>query len=189
MKKVFTIALGTFLICGLSKNLLAQTPGCTSAAQVVSKMWNAWNQVSVLLPSSVPENEIMAKLGSAVARFNTDVAQGNWATIGPRSLVLNNQEIGNILGNTTRTFVMAPSKNDVVRIVLKKNDGRAKTGVTICTQSKTGGRQTVASYTFNNDNDPETKTFRITDAQNKVISIAIKNYSVGNRFQYQIKAN
>ncbi|MEM6805074.1 MAG: hypothetical protein AAF696_27000 [Bacteroidota bacterium] len=163
----------------------AQTPKCSAAAAAVAEMWNAYGAWT----PSVTSQAYAALVRDAIRKWNQK-AGNSWASIGPRNLKLNGTTAsGTILGQTNRTFVTVPSRNNTVRITLRKIDGRAKTGVTICTQSKNGTRRTIHSYTFNNGNYTRTKTFTIPNAKGKVISINMRNYSVGNKFKYTVKAN
>ncbi|MEM8887616.1 MAG: hypothetical protein AAGD28_06485 [Bacteroidota bacterium] len=181
---VKTLILGMVFFMS-SFSLQAQTPKCSSSAAAVAQMWNSygtWNP-------SISTQAYAALVRDAVSSWN-NYARNRWATIGPRHLALNNrQATGTILGQTNRTFVTVPARGNSVTITLRKTDGRAKTGVTICTQTKNGTRRTVHSYTFNNGNYTKTKTFTINNAKGKVISINMRNYSVGNKFKYTVKAS
>ncbi len=187
----------TFVKCSLSlvicfflfnTSVSAQTPSCNSSAAVVSKMWKAWNDLGVGNASLLPNATYVARAAQAVNGWNSLVGN-SWATIGPRDLRFNNRsESGIIMGQTNRTFITPPARNNTVTITLRKTDGKAKTGVTICTTDINNNRRTVHSYTFNNGNYTRTKTFTIHNARNKVISINMRNYSVGNKFRYTISA-
>lgn len=175
-----------FFLCNVTVS--AQTPSCSSSAVVVSKMWKAWNNLKAGHASLLPNATYMSRSAQAVRGWNSIVGNG-WATIGPRDLLINHRsENGIIRGQTNRTFITPPSRNNTVTITLRKTDGKAKTGVTICTTDRNGNRRTVHSYTFNNGNYTRTKTFVISNARNKVISINMRNYSVGNKFNYSISA-
>lgn len=187
----------TFVKCSLSlvlcfflfsTNVSAQTPNCSSSAGVVSKMWQAWNDLGVGEASLLPNATYVSRAAQAIRNWNSLVGN-SWATIGPRDLLINNRsESGTIWGQTNRTFITPPSRNNSVTITLRKTDGKAKTGVTICTTDSRNNRRTVHSYTFNSGNYTRTKTFVIPNARNKVISVNMRNYSVGNKFKYTISA-
>ncbi len=162
----------------------AQTPSCSSATAAVTTMWNKYGQWN----PDIATGAYMSKVEQAVRAWN-QVAQNSWATLGPRSLKRSQTARGTILGQTNRTFVMPPSLRRNVTITIKKTNGRAKTGVTICTTGKGGRKNIVAQYTFPNGRQPMTKTFNISTAKGKVISINMRNYSVGNKFKYQVSAN
>lgn len=181
---VKSLIMGMIFIMS-SFSLQAQTPKCSNAASAVAEMWNSYGVWS----PSVSAQVYASLVRDAVRKWNQR-AGNSWASIGPRHLTLNNrQATGTIMGQTNRTFITEPAHGNSVRITLRKTDGRAKTGVTICTQTKNGSRRTVHSYTFNNGNRPQSKTFIIPNARGKVISVNMRNYSVGNKFKYTIKAN
>ena len=180
----------SLMICFLVSNttVSAQTPNCSSSAVVVSKMWKAWKDLGIGDAHLLPNATYAAHTARAISSWNRLIGN-SWATIGPRSLRINNRSAsGTIWGQTNRTFITPPSKNNSVTITLRKTDGRAKTGVTICTTDKRNNKRTVHSYTFNNGNYTKTKTFVIPNARNKVISVNMRNYSVGNKFKYTISA-
>lgn len=117
------------------------------------------------------------------------IASNGTGTIGPRRLDIGEStETGTILGQTKSTFVTNPSFNNQVVITINKTDGRAETGVSICTHTQNGVTNTVTTYVFPNNNNGLSKTFTINNAKGKIISVAMKNNSVANRFQYNIKA-
>ncbi|MEO0474163.1 MAG: hypothetical protein AAF206_31430 [Bacteroidota bacterium] len=186
MKNSIKIALAAFfftLSFGLT-SLNAQTPGCSSAANTVSTMWQKYGEWS----PSIGFSAWASKADRAIRLWN-QAARNSWATIGPRSLNLpRDTESGTILGQTNRTFVTPPSFHNTIEITINKTDGRAKTGITICTKSRNGSRRTVHSYTFNNGNRPMRKVFTINNAKGKVISVSMRNYSVGNKFKYTISS-
>ncbi|MEZ4884889.1 MAG: hypothetical protein R3E32_09205 [Chitinophagales bacterium] len=176
-----------FLLCNATVS--AQTPSCSSSAGVVSKMWKAWKDLGVGDASGLNTVTYLNQADRAISSWNGLVGN-SWATIGPRDLKINNRsENGTIMGQTNRTFITPPARNNTVTITLRKTDGKAKTGVTICTTDKNNNTRTIHSYTFNNGNYTKTKAFTISNARDKVISINMRNYSVGNKFEYTISAN
>ncbi len=178
------------MICFFVSNtsVSAQTPNCSSSAVVVSKMWKAWKDLGIGDAHLLPNATYMGHADRAIRSWNRLIGN-SWATIGPRSLKTNNRtESGTIWGRTNRTFIIPPARSNNVTITLRKTDGKAKTGVTICTTDKYNNKRTVHSYTFNSGNYTQTKTFVIPNAKNKVISINTRNYSVGNKFKYTISA-
>jgi hypothetical protein len=108
------------------------------------------------------------------------------ATIGPRSLTFGEKANGTVLGQTTRVFTLPPSNKETVTITIKKIDGKAKTGISVCSEGRQGNTRTTTIRS----------TIRIIQKQKslpflmqKTESVTIKNYSVGNKFQYTIEAN
>ncbi len=194
--KIFNRLVLVLAVAFVGSSASAQTPGCTSSHEAATKMWDAWHNAIIdgtetvekyALPTVVDWFEYQELASTAVTGWN-QLANNSWSTIGPRSLNIGSTETGNVVGRTTRTFIMPPSNRDTIRVTINKTDGRARTGVTICTQTNDDRRQSVVSHSFPNTNDPLVETFEITGAADKVISIAIKNYSVGNQFQYSIIA-
>jgi len=181
---IHVLALGLMFSLSFS-TAQAQTPQCSSAASAVAAMWNSYGVWSPDV--TVQAYGVLAT--DAIRKWNQQ-AGSSWASIGPRNLSLKNRSSnGTILGQTNRTFVTVPSRANTIKITIRKTDGRAKTGVTICTQSKNGTRRTVKSYTFNNSKQAASKVFTIPNAKGKVISVNMRNYSVGNKFKYTIKAS
>lgn len=179
--KIFLLLAVLFASVSATK---AQTPSCSSATAAVTTMWDKFGQWNPEMTTAF----YMNKADQAVRAWN-QVAQNSWATLGPRSLKRKQTARGTILGQTNRTFVMPPSLRKNLSITIKKTNGRAKTGVTICTTGKGGRKTIVAQYTFPNGRQAMTKKFNISSAKGKVISINMRNYSVGNKFKYQVSAN
>lgn len=170
-------------------NLKAQTPGCNSSAVLVTKMWEAWHDfVGDINTTLYNYQDYISKVPLIVNKWNQKVGN-SWATIGPRSLKFNDSETGNIVGQTNRTFITIPSFDSTVSIRIRKTDGRAKCGVTICVSGENGSRQIIHSYTFESGNRLQTKNFILPNVKGKVISINMRNYSVGNTFKYRISAD
>jgi hypothetical protein len=117
------------------------------------------------------------------------ISSNSGANIGPRYLETDGgNEQGSITGQTKRTFVTPPSFNNTMTITINKYDGRAETGVIICSHGRDGVTKTLKTYTFPNNKNGSTKKFTLSGVKGKVISIAMKNKSVGNKFKYRIKA-
>lgn len=117
------------------------------------------------------------------------ISSNSSANIGPRYLEMDGgNEQGTVMGQTQRTFVTPPSFNNTVKVTLNKYDGRAETKVLICSHGDDGITRTLKEYTFENNKNGQTKVFTLTGVRGKIISIAIKNKSVGNKFKYRINA-
>lgn len=159
-------------------------PNCNQGAKVAEKTWEKWGPWKPNLQLN-PYKTAVTQLRN---HWNW-IVNNSPATVGPRRLEMDGGfETGNIVGQTKSTFVTPPSFNDRVVITINKIDGKAETGIAICTHDQSGVSNTATTYLFPNDNDPKTKTFVVTNAKAKIISIAMKNNSVGNKFQYRIKA-
>lgn len=75
-----------------------------------------------------------------------------------------------------------------MKVTINKYDGKAKTGVVICSHGRDGITKTLKEFTFPNDKKGKTKVFTLTGVKGKIITIAMKNNSVGNMFKYRINA-
>lgn len=183
MKKlVFTMSL--FLV-GLSFSTQAQSvPNCNQGEKLAEKTWEKWGPWKPNISLIPFKNEVVQ-----LRNHWNWIVNNSGATIGPRRLEIDGgNESGTIMGQTKSTFVTPPSFNDKVTITINKHDGKAETGVAICTHGRDGVSKTVTTYVFPNDKNGKTKTFVINNAKGKIISVAMKNNSVGNKFEYRINA-
>lgn len=175
-----------FVFCSFAwlSQMCAQTPACNTAEGAVSAMWDKYG-------GWLPEVSFAtwaSKKSLALQGWDA-IAQNSFATIGPRSLDFNGVESGVIMGQTNRTFITPPSFKNSITITIHKTDGKARTGVTICTTTRNGQQNQIVSHTFPNGNNAMTESFTIPNAKGKVISINMRNYSVGNKFHYSIDAD
>lgn len=183
MKKIIFAAV--FIFLGIANTAIAQsTPNCNQGENLAQKTWEKWGPWKPdILP--IPFRHEVITLRN---HWNW-IVNNSGATVGPRRLEIDGgNETGNILGQTKSTFVTPPSFENKVVITINKYDGRAETGVTICTHGRDGVTTTVTSYVFPNDNNGKVKTFTVNNAKGKIISVAMKNNSVGNKFSYRINA-
>lgn len=97
-------------------------------------------------------------------------------------------ENGTIMGQTSSTFVTPPSFENKMEITINKFDGKAKTGVVICAMGRDGVMTELKTYEFPNDKNGKVKKFSLNDVKGKIVIVAMKNKSVGNKFQYKINA-
>jgi hypothetical protein len=173
------------LCCRASSGNAQNLSNCNQGQKLAENTWEKWGAWQPDI-SLVPfKNEI-----NRLKQHWNWIASNGIGTIGPRRLDINGStEQGTILGQTKSTFVTNPSFNNRVVVTINKVDGRAETGVAICTHTRDGVTNTVATYIFPNNNNGQTKTFTINSAKGKIISIAMKNNSVTNRFQYNISAD
>lgn len=162
----------------------AEAQNCNQGEKLAEKTWEKWGPWKPNI-QLVPFKNKVKKIKQV---WNWIAANGG-ATIGPRLLEIDGvNEQGSITGQTKRTFVTPPSFNNNVKLTISKYDGKAKTGVVICTQGRDGVTRQVKSYTFPNGKDDKVKTFNLTGMKGKIIIVAMKNQSVGNKFKYRIKA-
>jgi hypothetical protein len=121
--------------------------------------------------------------------YNEIVAKNGSARIGSRYLGIDKaKERGTVMGQTTRTFVTHPSVEGTVEVLVEKTGGKAKTGIMVCAYSKNGSNRSLPVYEFPNGKGLSTKRFQVRNAKDKIIIVAVKNKSVGNKFQYRVSA-
>ncbi|QNJ98077.1 hypothetical protein [Constantimarinum furrinae] len=178
MKKIII----TIIIAIFACNFQAQAQNCNQGAKLAEKTWEKWGPWKPNI-TLIPFKAEVQKIKNV---WNWIAANGG-ATIGPRLLELDGgNESGNIAGQTKSTFVTPPSFDDRVEITINKYDGRAKTGVVICVQGRDGVTTQKASYEFPNDRNGKVKKFTLNNVRGKIIIVAMKNQSVGNKFKYRI---
>ncbi len=182
MRKTIIITLAVLFALAWTGDVQAQN--CNQGVKLAKKTWQQWGPWKPQI-SLVPFKNKVKKLKNA---WNWIAANGG-ANIGPRFLEIDaSQQQGVIMGQTKRTFVTNPSFADKVEITVNKYDGRARTGLVICVMGKDGVTTQKVSYTFPNSRNGAVKKFVLRNVRGKVIIIAMKNHSVGNKFKYRIKA-
>mgnify|MGYP007037762433 CR=1 FL=1 len=170
----------TFFYTGMSQDV----PNCNQGKKLAENTWDKWGPWKPNISLIPFQTEI-----SQIKQYWNWISSNGVATIGPRRLDIGEStESGTILGQTKSTFVTNPSFNNQVVITLNKTDGRAETGVSICTHTSAGVTNTVTTYVFPNNINGQSKTFTINNAKVKIISVAMRNNSVGNKFEYTIRA-
>ncbi|MAM29550.1 MAG: hypothetical protein CMC13_11065 [Flavobacteriaceae bacterium] len=180
MKKVILL----FSIVLFAFTFTAEAQNCNQGAKLAKKTWQKFGPWKPDI-SLIPFKQSTKKIKNA---WNW-IASNGGANIGPRYLEIDGgNENGSITGQTKRTFVTHPSFNNNVKLTINKYDGRAKTGVVICVQGKDGVTTQKTSYIFPNDRNGKVKTFNLRNVKGKIIIVAMKNLSVGNKFKYRIKA-
>ncbi|WP_157449661.1 hypothetical protein [Croceitalea dokdonensis] len=177
-----SILLSTVFLFFLVANVQAQS--CSNGERMADRTWEKFGPWQPNI-SLVPFKNKVKK----VKRAWNYIAGNRSATIGPRYLEIDGgNETGSITGQTQSTFVTPPSFNNTVKITINKFDGRAETKVVICSHGRDGVNRNLKTYTFPNDRNGKTKTFTLTGVKGKVITVAMKNRSVANRFKYRINA-
>lgn len=173
--------LTAVIILAFTANLTAQT--CNQGVKLAKAEWEEWGPWRPQINLIPFKNKV-----KKIKRVWNAIASNGSATIGPRYLEFETTKKGNIVGQTKSTFITPPSFEDTIEITINKYDGKAKTGVTICTQTQSGITQNVTSYEFPNNRNGAIKKFTVRNANGKVIIVAMKNKSVGNKFKYRISA-
>jgi len=181
MKKLIVL----FSIVCFAFSFQANAQKCNQGTKLAKATWKAWGKPYKMNISLIPfKNEVRLLKNS----WNT-IASNGGATIGPRFLDTDgSKEQGSIAGQTKRTFVTPPSFNNKMTITINKYDGKAQTGVIICSHGQNGITKTLKEYTFPKDKNGKVKIFTLTGVKGKIISVAMRNKSVANKFKYRIKA-
>ena len=180
MKKILFVL--TFIVALSITNVTAQN--CNQGEKLAEKTWEKWGTWKPNI-SLIPFNNTLKRVKKA---WNW-IASNGGATIGPRFLELDGgNKQGSISGQTKRTFVTPPSFEDTITITVNKYDGRAETGLVICSHGRDGVSRQLKSYTFENSKNGKVKTFTLNNVRGKIISVAMRNRSVGNKFKYRINA-
>ncbi|MDC8005522.1 hypothetical protein POV27_15800 [Aureisphaera galaxeae] len=162
----------------------AEAQNCNQGEKLAQDTWAEWGPWKPSI-SLIPWKNKVQRIKNV---WNAIASNGS-ATIGPRFLELDGgNETGTILGKTKRTFVTPPSFDNRVEVTINKYDGKAKTGVVICTMGRNGVLQQKATYEFPNDRNGKVKKFTLNNVKGKIIIIAMRNKSVGNKFKYRINA-
>ncbi len=178
MKKLivlFVLSLFVFNFQGTAQN-------CNQGAKLAEKTWEKWGPWK----PNISLNPFKSKV-QAIKNVWNWIASNGGATIGPRFLELDGgNESGNIAGQTKSTFVTPPSFDNRVEITINKYDGKARTGVVICVQGRNGVTTQKATYEFPNNKNGKVKKFVLNNVKGKIIIVAMKNLSVGNKFKYRI---
>lgn len=180
MKRIITI----IVIALFAFNIQAEAQDCDQGKKLAEKTWEKWGPWKPKL-NLVPFKRDVQKLKQG---WNWIVSNSG-ATIGPRFLEVDGgNENGTIVGQTSSTFVTNPSFNNKMEITINKHNGRAKTGVVICAMGKDGVLTQLQTYEFPNNKNGKVKKFTLNNVKGKIIIVAMKNKSVGNKFQYRINA-
>jgi hypothetical protein len=180
MKKIITIiALALFAF-----SYQAEAQNCNQGAKLAEKTWEKWGPWKPNIQLIPFKNEVQK-----IKNVWNWIASNGGANIGPRFLELDGgNEQGSIAGQTKRTFVTPPSFYNKVELTINKYDGKAKTGVVICVQGRDGVTEQRATYEFPNDKNGKVKKFTLNNVKGKIIIVAMRNQSVGNKFKYRVNA-
>jgi hypothetical protein len=206
MKYLISLTLAVALLLSISNQSQAQN--CNSAASVVADIWSKVHDVAIqggciaadaagyvnydaCFNTVTKINDLTGKL---VTFWNSKV-NNSWATIGPRKLDLNQWHTGNIVGTTGRKFVSFPVLNaNSITVTIEETGGKGKTSATVCKINAAGIKTNIGTQWFNDDQAAKNKsneinTFTINGAKNQIITIHLDGKSVGNSFNYKLKAN
>lgn len=180
MKKLSII----FLLFVFALGFQAEAQNCNQGDKLARDTWAEWGPWQPNISLNPWKNKVQR-----IKNVWNAIASNGSATIGPRFLELDGgNETGTILGQTKRTFVTPPSFDNRVEVTINKYDGKARTGVVICVQGRDGVTTERTSYIFPKDKNGKVKKFTLNNVKGKIIIVAVKNLSVGNKFKYRINA-
>ncbi|HHC78981.1 MAG TPA: hypothetical protein ENK46_03800 [Flavobacteriia bacterium] len=181
MKKITVL----FVIALFAFSIQTEAQNCNQGAKLAKKTWQKWGPWK----PNITLNPFKASVQHVKNVWNWIAANGG-ANIGPRFIEIGEGiQQGTITGQTKRTFVTHPSFNNTAIITINKYDGRAETGVVVCVQGKDGVTTQKTFYTFQNSRNGKVKKITVNHVKGKIIIIAMKNKSVGNKFKYRIKVD
>lgn len=177
----------SIIVCALAFlafTIHAEAQNCNQGEKLAEKTWEKWGPWKPNI-SLIPFKSQVTKIKNV---WNW-IAQNGGATVGPRFLEVDGgNETGSVAGQTKRTFVTPPSFNNTMTITINKYDGKAETGVVICSHGRDGISTQLKTYTFPNNKNGAVKKFTLTGVKGKIISVAMRNKSVANKFKYRINA-
>ena len=176
---------------------------CGSAGRFASTVWEKYvessREAGCLSPVQGPL-KFTACMLTAPARtlkivdrmvgWWNSMAEGDWATFGPRRLDPEWQ-FGTLWGTSGRLFMGAAPVQSSTRIDVMKRDGRAPAEVVVCATQEDGSTRELARRRFvkGTDNKNETATFVFTDLAAELVSVKIdaKDWVPTNAFEYRVR--
>jgi hypothetical protein len=183
---VMRMGVFVFLMFAMAGLTVAQNNASCNQGQKIAE--NIWERFGPWKPN-ITLNSWKSSVNKVRTGWNW-IASNGVVNVGPRLLEVNEgHESGTIMGQTQRTFVTPPNFEDNVTVTIVKTHGKAQADVTICLQSQNGQMTNVVQYTFPNSKRALSKIFQVPNARGKVLVVAMRNNSVGNRFVYDILAN
>ena len=116
-----------------SSNVISQN--CNQGKRLAENTWEKWGPWKPEIGSRT-----FLKKVENVKKFWNYIASNSGATIEPRFIEFDGgNEQGTVYGKTKRTFVTPSSFENTITVTINKYDGRAKTGVVICSRSHVSG--------------------------------------------------
>lgn len=170
-----TIALG-FVLC-----LNAQTPSCSIANDVVTKMRKSAQGLNF----QQPYERWIRKSNETIKKYNRAVGNKNNTTGPNRSLKFGGISVRTIRKQGTHTLVTVPAYENSLDFTINKLGGKGKIGITVCS-SKGGRVNKEYSVTFDSSPNTATRTLTINNTKGKVIRFIIKHYSGSDPVEYRI---
>ena len=153
------------------------------------------NVVNELIETCRTATPDIVYLPDAMLNFwNEQIANNNWSTIGPRSLVFGSPESGNIISPGDRMFISTSPWIDNVdpHVTIEEFSGRSRMQVTICvTNALTGHSAVMRRFVINDtraERRDEKETFlHIIPAELSYITVFLDGRSTPDRhFRYKL---
>lgn len=145
-----------------------------------------WKAAACLI--SVPMMGV--KLVDRMVGWWNSMAEGDWATFGPRRLGPE-WEFGTLWGTSGRLFLATAPVQSSTRIDVMKRDGIAPANIVICATAHDGSVREIGRGRFGKgpDNVNQTRTFVFTDLAAELLSVKIDatDWVPTNRFEYRVR--
>lgn len=120
--------------------------------------------------------------------------RNSWSTIGPRRLNFGQYEHGRLVSTGGRMYISCvPSNKNTMTVDISELDGKGKTSFVVCKVDRRGNYTPLRTGWFNDSSDrknkkDEKRSFTIKGVKGHIISIHFDGKSVGNTFQYKVRA-
>jgi hypothetical protein len=180
MKRLIALTMVALFAFGFQ----VEAQDCDQGKKLAEKTWEKWGPWE--------PNLQLAPFKRGVQKLKNEwngIASNNGSAIGPRFLEVDGgNENGTIMDQNSSTFVTPPSFYDKMEVTINKFNGKAQTGLVICAMGHDGILTQLETFTFLNNKNGQTKKFNLNSVRGKIIIVAMKNMSAGNRFQYRINA-
>lgn len=155
---------------------------------------DVFNEVIEVCRTATPD---IVYLPDAMLDFwNTQIANNNWSTIGPRKLVFGHPETGNIISPGDRTFISTSPWVDsgTPHLVIDEFSGRARMEVRVCAINPVSGHHRVLREFVINDtqdkrqDEKETFLYTLPTVGVDYVSVFLDGRSTPDRhFRYTLK--
>jgi microsomal dipeptidase-like Zn-dependent dipeptidase len=177
--------------------------GQCGSAGYASRTWEAYidgaREAGCLAPGKGPAKiaactmsvpAMGLKLLDRMVGWWNSMAEGDWATFGPRRLGPG-WEFGTLWGTTGRLFFATAPVQTSTRIDVMKRDGIAPANIVICATTEDGSTREIGRGRFDQgpDNINQTRTFVFTDLASELLSVKIDatDWVPTNRFEYRVR--
>lgn len=182
----------------------AQAQQCGSVGKFASEVWDKYveeaREAGCLSPVRGPRKYAACAVRSYANTLHifdrmvgwwNSMANGSWATVGPRRLDPGWQE-GTLRGTSGRLWMgTAPVNTGSVRIDVEKRDGVVPAEVVVCASADDGSTREIGRYRFGQgrDNIGRESVFLFTDLEADLLSVRIdgKGEIPTNEFNYRIR--